>query len=153
MPNKFRFDLKIKKVTNAKKELPKLLANQAQNFFVDNFKRQGFLDGAVKKWKEVQRRIKGTPEYMYPKRRDLSRRRTPILIRSGKLRRAVGSSAKVITAQRIKFIVPLKYAAAQNDGNSKRNLVPRKFMGDSKTLRKMQRDLIRKKTGGALNAK
>lgn len=153
MPNKFRFDIKLSNVAKLKDTLPQLLANQAQNFFVDSFRKQGWEDRTLKKWPEVQRRIPGTNAYKYPKRRGLSRRRKPIEVMTGKYRRAVGNSAKRISFKSITFVVPLKYASTQNEGNKRMNIPERRAVGDSWKLRQMQRELIKKKTGGALNAK
>jgi hypothetical protein len=59
----FTFDKLRQNLAQVKKDLPRLLANDAQNYFLGAFKNEGW-DGS--KWKEVQRRIEGTPEYKYP---------------------------------------------------------------------------------------
>jgi phage gpG-like protein len=110
------------------------------NFFLDSFKKGAWRDGNTQGWKEVQRRIQGTPEWKYPKTKQLSRRTSPILVRTGKLRRAVRNSVRQQTFNKVELVVPLKYAAVHNDGEGK--MPQRKFMGDSKTLGAMQFKLI-----------
>lgn len=121
-----------------KVQLPILLANQAEKEFTDNFTRQGF-EG--QKWKEVNRRIAGTKEYKYPKTKGLARRKKPILIGTGRLRRAVSNSKKIATWRMIKLEVNLPYAANQNEGIT---LPKRQYMGDGARLRAKQRELINK---------
>jgi hypothetical protein len=138
MDNKFNFDRVRNNMEQLKRQLPILLANQAEKEFDKNFTEQGF-DG--EKWKEVQRRIPGTKAYRYPKTKGLSRRSKPILIGTGRLRRAVSNSKKIATWQMIKLEVNLPYAANQNDGIT---LQKRQYMGDSARLRAKQKELISK---------
>lgn len=137
MSNKFGFDKVAKAMEQAKQDLPRLLANQAQNHFTSSFEAGGW-DGAP--WKEVKRRQEGTPEYKYPMRKGLARRTKPILVQSGKLRRAVSMSARVVTWQRIQLVVDLPYAERHNQG--KDGMPKRQFMGDSTILRGEQLKLI-----------
>lgn len=118
-------------------DLPLTLGNEGQNFFRQSFDRQEFIDQSPEKWQQVQRRIPGTPEYKYPKTRQLSRRVTAILVRTGKLRQAVNNSLKEHSWDGIVFIVPLKYAAVHNYGLTMKNGSPmpqRKFIGHSAVL-------------------
>lgn len=142
MANKFGLDDVIKRFDSLKRSVPILLANQAQRFFVDTFTNQAWPDTG--KWEEVNRRISGTKEYKYPKTKGLSRRVTPILVRSGALRRAVSNSIRQATFERIRLDVPtsLAYAGVHNFGTNK--IPMRKFMGDSPILRKKQVDLIQR---------
>lgn len=140
MGNKFKIDQIIKNAAVIKTKVPPLLANQARNFFLKSFKDSAWQDSGTQKWKEVQRRIAGTNAYKYPKKKQLSRRTSPILVRTGKLRRAVRNSVRLQTFERIELVVPLKYAAVHNEGEG--NMPQRKFMGDSKTLRDKQVKLI-----------
>lgn len=139
MGNRFGFKQIIEGVEKAKDELPRLLANQAQNHFAGSFKRGGW-DGTP--WKEVKRRQEGTPEYKYPKRKGLSRRTKPILVQSGQLRRAVSMSARVVTWQKILLVVDLPYAERHNEG--KDGMPKRQFMGHSSVLQYKQVELINK---------
>lgn len=134
--SKWNFDRVEKNFEQVKRQLPILLATQAERHFTKNFKEQGF-DGA--KWQEVNRRIVGTNEYKYPKTKGLTRRKKPILIGTGALRRAVSKSKKVATWRLIKLEVSLPYAENHNEGVT---LPKRQFMGDSRELRRKQRKLI-----------
>lgn len=142
MEEKFNFGKIRDNFNRIKTELPRVMANQAQNFFLDSFQRQGWDDNGSQPWPEVKRRQEGTPEYKYPKGKGLSRRTSPILVRTGTLKRAVGNSIKYVSFDTTVLKVPLAYAAAQNDGNPSRNLVQRRFMGNSTTLFRMQREKI-----------
>lgn len=178
--NKFQFRRVVQNVEKLKKTLPNLLANQAQTFFVQSFKKQGWDDNGVKAW---------------AKRQDTGKKSQgrSILVKSGKLRRAVGQSIRVKSFDKIQLVVALPYAAVHNEGYNgmraahsramftksstrefiglKRNkkgqlkeahkrttiytrtgeaqvkahmfkIPKRQFMGDSATLRQMQRKLI-----------
>lgn len=142
MKTKFEFDKVVARMQQMKSDLPVKLANQAQNFFSDSFNKSGFTDGGLQSWKEVKRRIPGTPEYKYPKTKQLSRRSSLILVRTGKLKRAVGNSIRQANFNLIRLTVPLKYAAFHNEGTEK--IQRRKYMGDSRTLRSNQKVLINK---------
>jgi phage gpG-like protein len=110
-----------------KKEVPPVLANQAQTFFTKSFDNQGFTDGSLSKWAERK----------YGK--DAGRN---ILVKSGRLKRAVSSSIREANWNIIRLIVDVSneggfnYAQAHNEGTDK--LPKREFMGDSATLRNMQ---------------
>lgn len=149
MSNKFKIDLILKNVDKIKTTVPPLIANQARNFFLDSFKQGAWRDGNTQGWKEVQRRIQGTREWKYPKTKQLSRRTSPILVRTGKLRRAVRNSVRQQTFSKVELVVPLKYAAVHNEGEG--NMPQRKFMGDSKTLTAMQFKLIYREFDKAWN--
>lgn len=136
--NGFHFDKLKTNLLQMKTELPPILANQAQNFFVGTFTKQSW-DGVG--WKEVKRRQEGTDEYKYPKTKGLSRRTSPILVRTGRLRRAVSNSIKSATFQSVRLVVDLPYAAAQNDGNE--HITRRRFMGNSPLLVAQQKEKIK----------
>ena len=137
---KFNFQELIKDVEQLKKELPVLLANQAQVYFTQSFSNQGW-DGHP--WQEVQRRIPDTPAYKYPRYKGLSRRTTPILIRTGNLRRAVSNSVRTgyVSFDEIKLVVPILYASYNNNGTE--HNPERRFIGDSPVLRNKQIELIK----------
>ena len=101
--SKFGFDKALKQLEKVKNTLPPMLANQAQNFFVQNWRKQGWDDGGVKPWKP--RKDKG------PKSQGRA-----ILVKSGKLRRAVGQSIRGRSFERIKLVVALPYAFVHNEG-------------------------------------
>jgi hypothetical protein len=151
MEDKFKFlDLK-QNITKLKRDLPRVLANDAQNYFVKSWADQGF-DG--QKWQDVKRHDKETSEYKYPKalrRRKLS---SPILVgvykgrSGGTLRRAVSRSIRSATFTSIRLVVDLPYAAAQNEGNPGKDLPARPYMGQSKVLTRQQREKIKQYMDG-----
>ena len=132
MDNKFLFGQLLKNLQTMKGEIPVILANQAQTFFTRTFTNQGW-DGQP--WQQVKRRIEGTPEYKYPKTKGLSRRTSPILVRTGTLRRAVSNSIRSATFQSIRLVVDLPYAYNQNEGVT---IPKRHFMGNSPLLEQQQ---------------
>jgi hypothetical protein len=123
-----------------KRDLPRVLANQAQNFFAGSWRKQGFDDGGIVLWVVPQRRIPGTRAYKYPRSRDLGRRTRATLVKTGRLRRAVQNSVRKVTFEHIWLVVEVPYAAYHNKGTSK--LPKREFMGDSRTLRRIQVEKI-----------
>jgi len=145
MPTKFNFEEVSNLLNRYKRETLILLSNQAQNYFLDSFKKQGW-DGTP--WKEVQRRTPGTKAYKYPKTKGLQRRTQPILIgagyrkRGGTLRRAVSSMSrtKEITKDRVRMIVDLPYANIINEGGG--HMPKREYVGQDSTLTRMQTEKI-----------
>lgn len=131
--NKFHFDRLRTGLARMRHDLPDIIANQAKNYFFSSFTKQQF-DGAG--WKEVNRRIPGTSEYKYPKTKGLSRRTSPILVRTGRLRRAVSNSIRSATFQSVRLVVDLPYADVHNSGNN--NTTQRRYMGQTNELRKQQ---------------
>jgi phage gpG-like protein len=111
---------------------------------VKSFTEQAF-DG--KAWQEVQRRISGTNANKYAKPASKTR---AILIQSGKLRRAVSTSLRFATFDKIEFLIDggtIPYAKVHNDGDRAGRgagfIMPkRRFIGDTKELRKKQVDII-----------
>jgi hypothetical protein len=138
MGNQFGTDKVLKNIDTLKQELPVVLANQAQNYFTNTFRQQGW-DG--EDWKEPNRRIQGTPEYKYPKKKGLGRRTRATLVQTGRLRRAVSNSIRRATFERVHLVVAVPYAKYHNDGDG--HLPKRQFMGDSPLLRKKQVSTIR----------
>lgn len=132
--DKFKFQNLKNAIIHMKDTLPTLLANDAKNYFSRSFLNQGWEGRA---WPEVKRRIKGTQEWKYPKKKDLGRRTRPILVGKGstKLRRAVANSARVEPQNWpvIRLVVDLPYAARHNEGLD--GMPKRTFMADSKGIR------------------
>lgn len=133
--DKFNFDQVIKKLEQAKSSLPKVLANDTKKFFLASWQKQGWDDGGVKAW---------APRKYNKNKRSAGR---AILVKSGALRRAVNASLKSATFDSIKFVVDSPYAQIHNDGlpmkNGKR-MPQRKSVGDSASLRKIQKEKIQK---------
>lgn len=125
-----------------KEKLPTLVANDTKNYFSKSFINQAW-NG--KQWKEVKRRIPGTPEYKYPKNKDLSRRTRWILVgkKSTKLRRAVANCARVRPQSwpHVVLIVDLPYARRHNEGLD--GMPKRQFMGQTVELRNKQTNRIK----------
>jgi len=124
-----------------KQTLPRELGEIAANVFQDNFTKQGFDDSGVNPWKQVRRRIAGTPEYKYPKKKDLGRRTRAILVKSGNLRRDI----KVRKARFDRIEVGTSrltkdYASRHNYGEDK--MPKRKFIGNSRNLERKQKSHI-----------
>jgi phage gpG-like protein len=146
--SKFGFDRVLKNLEQTKKELPKVIANDAKLFFLKSFEQQGW-EGVS--WKQPQRKIPGTKAYKYPKKGADARHTRAILVQSGALRRAVATSLRTATWQLIRFEVNLPYAAIHNFGlklgRGTGNMPMRKYMGDSITLRKLQRAKIDRAMG------
>ena len=142
MPEKhFNFKQIIERIqTGVKKELPVQLANQAQNYFHRSFDNQGF-DG--QQWKDVKRHDPTTAEYKYPKLKGLSRRTSPILVRSGALRTAVGRCIQQATFDKVRLSVALPYASVHNEGSDKKNIPKRQFFGQTAELTRMQDEKIK----------
>ncbi len=135
--DKFNFDQVIKKLEQAKSSLPKVLANDTKKFFLASWQKQGWDDGGVKAW---------APRKYNKNKRAAGR---AILVKSGALRRAVNASLKSATFDSIKFVVDSPYAKVHNDGLPMRNGKPmqqRQFVGDSASLRKIQKGTIQKST-------
>lgn len=131
--NKFRFGQVKKGYEQLKIQLPIDLANQAQNFFVNSWRNQGW-DGVP--WQIPKRRIEGTPEYKYPKFKGLGRRTRATLVESGALRRAESNSIRTAKFQLIRLVVDLPYAMRHNAGED--GMPKRQYMGDSPILRNLQ---------------
>ena len=130
MASKFNFERVLSNMQKVKSDLPVLLANQAQNFFAGSWKKQGFTDSSLSMWKQRKKETKKTVG-------------KAILVGTGKLRRAVQNSIREKNFNNIRLVVDggsIPYAKRHNEGD---DIMPqRKFMGDSKELRKEQRKLI-----------
>jgi hypothetical protein len=143
--DKFNFDQVKAKLVQTKRELLVLLSNQAQNYFVESFTKQGWNGES---WKEVQRRTEGTKAFKYPKTRGIQRRTSPILIgagwkiRGGTLRRAVSNMARtrILSENSVRMIVDVPYAGYLNEGTER--MVKRTFVGQTAELTKMQTEKI-----------
>lgn len=135
--NKFNFDVVLDNFKKNELQLAKKIAMIQKNYFVESFKRQAW---GGRRWKQVKRRIPGTPEYKYPKKRGTSRRVKPILTMTGTLRRAVNSSIKRVTTKGTTLSVSLPYAQIHNEGGVTGNggkMPKRQFMGWNGELDKM----------------
>ena len=151
--DRFRFDLIGEDLKKGSTAMMREIAMANKNEFLNSFKTQGW-DG--KRWEEVQRRIPGTKAYKYPKKKGLRRRTRPILVGKGALRRAVNSSIKSVTPNRVRFQVDLPYAAIHNEGSNvggkgRRPMPKRQFMGDSPKLNRLNKSIIQKHVSKSFN--
>jgi hypothetical protein len=151
MSTQFNFEHVKIKIKETEREALVLLTNQAQNYFLDSFAKQGF-DGTP--WQEVKRRQPDTAEYKYPAKKGLQRRTNPILtgsgykIRGGTLRRAVSNMARTADVRpsagggisNIRMVVDLPYAEVLNEGG--KNMPKREYVGQTSELTRMQHDKI-----------
>jgi len=127
--SKLGFDKALKNIQRVQRELPKVIANDTKNYFLNTWREQGH-EGDP--WEEPKRWQKKNPT-----RRDKS----AILVQSGALRRAVANSLKVATWEKIYFdVTDVKYAGYNNYGTE--YIPPRPFMVHSFKLQKKQLDKI-----------
>lgn len=149
MDTKFKFEALKARIVKMKEVLPVQLAAQAQSYFVGSWAAQGW-DGAG--WQTPKRRIDGTPEWKYPKKKDLGRRTRATLVKTGTLRRAVNNSirSQVFGQGGVRLMVDLPYADVHNSGLG--NMPQRKFMGDSPILRVKQIQKIKQFTDNVWQA-
>jgi phage gpG-like protein len=118
--NRFEFENIVAKLDKAKVDLPKLVASDIRNYFVNSFRQQGF-DG--QKWQEVKRR---------EKENQTAKDKKPILVQTGRLRRSVNESIRKTTWEEIVLGIDTPYAIYHNQGTDK--IPKRQFMGQSKEL-------------------
>ena len=128
--NRFEFENIVKKLDKAKVDLPKLVASDIRNYFVNSFRRQGF-DG--QKWQEVKRR---------EKENQTAKDKKPILVQTGRLRRSVNESIRKTTWEEIVLGIDTPYAIYHNQGTDK--IPKRQFMGQSKELDEKVKNRVEK---------
>lgn len=141
--SKLKLDKALANFQKLKQDLPKVLANDAVRFFNQSFVKGGW-DG--KTWQTPERKIPGTAAYKYPIKGASRRHTRATLVESGALRRAVATSLKKVSFSSTKFAVNLPYGAIHNYGLAMKSggkMPQRKFMGDSTTLRNLQRAKIK----------
>lgn len=98
-----------------------LIGNEAKNFFVDNFKKQGFDDKGVEKWeKRKKNERKGRGSKRSAKKagtiRSVKEGRN-ILVKSGDLRRSIRRGAISKSNLSVVIATDLDYAKPHNEGN------------------------------------
>ncbi|MFX1704586.1 phage virion morphogenesis protein [Chitinophaga sp. CC14] len=144
--SKFGFDVVLSNFKRNELKLVREIAVAQKNYFMRSFDKQAW---GNKPWKEVKRRIKGTPEWKYPKRKGLSRRKRKILVGSGALRRDLNNSIKVTTSKGVRFQMKQPYAAIHNDGGIMGNggkMPKRQFIGWNREVDRITKALIKKNT-------
>lgn len=115
MADKFSLKQVLRNVETLKRTLPVKLGNVTQRFFVDSFKKQGWdgptgntpgglaSSGIFQPWKE---------------RKKKEARARNILVKSGRLRRAVADSVRRNTWPTVMLMVDIPYAEIHNDGGT-----------------------------------
>jgi phage gpG-like protein len=128
--NKFNFDEIGERFERLKIELPKVIANDTKNYFVESFNSEKW-DG--KSWEP---------------RKDKKDSGRHLLVKTARLRNDLINSNKSATWESIKFSIDNPYAAVHNDGlRSGRGagftMPKRQFIGQTKELTKRQLDKIK----------
>jgi phage gpG-like protein len=127
--NKFNLKQAEKKARKAMEAAIVDVGNTARVFFIDNFRKQGFDDKNVQKWK---------PRKVADKRAGRA-----ILVKTGDLRRSIIRNPANRAALTIKISTDLVYAARHNNGL--KNMPKRQFMGDSYNLNEKVKAVIVKR--------
>ena len=127
--NKFNFKGIEKKARTTLENAMVEIGNSAKSFFVENFRKQGFDDKNVEKWK--------------PRKKDDKRAGRAILVKTGDLRRSIIRNPANRAALSVKISTDLVYAARHNDGL--KGMPKRQFMGDSYNLNERIKKIIVKR--------
>lgn len=127
--NKFNLKGIDKKARKALESAIVDVGNTAKTFFVENFRKQGFDDKNVQKWK---------PRKVADKRAGRA-----ILVKTGDLRRSIIRNPANRAALTVKISTDLAYAARHNDGL--KGMPKRQFMGDSYNLNEKVKAVIVKR--------
>ena len=127
--NKFNLKQAEQKARKALEAAIVDVGNTAKVFFVESFRKQGFDDKTVQKWK---------PRKVADKREGRA-----ILVKTGDLRRSIIRNPANRAALTIKISTDLVYAARHNNGL--KNMPKRQFMGDSYNLNEKVKAVIVKR--------
>lgn len=124
------FKSMYRKMASVQRSLPGILANEGTKFWISNFDSEGFTDVGFQHWKPRKQFTTGG-------RRIKKFNKKKLLIKSGRLRRAVNNSVKEKSFKQIVWRVSkdeVPYAARHNEGLS--GMPRRHFMGRSEFLYK-----------------
>jgi phage gpG-like protein len=132
--NKFNLKDIDKKARKALENAMVEVGNTAKNFFVENFRKQGFDDKVVSKWKPRKRST-----YRTKSGRVVNDTNRAILVKTGDLRRSIIRNPENRQALSVKISTDLIYAKVHNDGlragRGKGFIMPkRQFIGESYNL-------------------
>jgi phage gpG-like protein len=127
--NKFNFKGIEKKARTTLENAMVEIGNSAKSFFVENFRKQGFDDKNVEKWK--------------PRKKADKRAGRAILVKTGDLRRSIIRNPANRAALSVKISTDLVYAARHNNGL--KGMPKRQFMGDSYNLNERIKKIIVKR--------
>lgn len=128
--NQFNFSGIKSKFEQLKKDLPKVIANDTKNYFVESFNAEKW-DG--KAW-EPRKNAKDQGRHL--------------LVKSARLRNDLINSNKSATWQSIRFTIDNPYAQVHNDGlkagrGAGFTMPKRRFVGQTKELTRRQLDKIK----------
>jgi phage gpG-like protein len=142
--NKFNLKGAEKKARKALENAVVEIGNTAKNFFVENFRKQGFDDKSVQKWKPRKRTT-----YKTKSGKVVDDTTRAILVKTGDLRRSI-IRVPNRSALNVKIQTDLIYAKVHNDGlragRGKGFKMPkRQFMGDSYNLNEQVKKVIVKR--------
>lgn len=112
-----------------------LIGNEAKNFFVASFRKQGFEDRSLHHWK--------------PRKKEDNRKGRAILVDSGDLRRSIVREPVNKSQLQVKISTDLPYAKIHNEGLNGMawgkhpfKMPKRQFMGDSYKLNELCKKII-----------
>ena len=119
-----------------------VIGNEAKNFFVENFRKQGFDDKSVKHWQ---------PRKTETDRKSRNKGARAILVKSGDLRRSIKRHPANLSNLSIMISSDLPYAKIHNEGLEGKawgkvpfKMPERRFIGDSYNLNEqMKKTVIR----------
>jgi phage gpG-like protein len=142
--NKFNLKGAEKKARKALENAVVEVGNTAKNFFVENFRKQGFDDKTVQRWKPRKRTT-----YKTKSGRIVNDTTRAILVKTGDLRRSI-IRVPNRSALNVKIQTDLIYAKVHNDGlragRGKGFKMPkRQFIGDSYNLNEKVKAVIVKR--------
>ena len=142
--NKFNLKGAEQKARKALENAVVEIGNTAKNFFVENFRKQGFDDKTVQRWKPRKRTT-----YRTKSGRIVNDTTRAILVKEGDLRRSI-IRVPNRAAMSVKIQTDLIYAKVHNEGlragRGKGFIMPkRQFMGDSYNLNEQVKKVIVKR--------
>jgi phage gpG-like protein len=136
--NKFNLKQAEQQTRNAMEAAIVDVGNTAKVFFVDSFRKQGWDDQSVQKWKPRKRTT-----YKTKGGKTVDDTTRAILVKTGDLRRSIIRNPANRAALTIKISTDLVYAARHNNGL--KNMPKRQFMGDSYNLNEKVKAVIVKR--------
>jgi phage gpG-like protein len=122
----------LRKLENSKRKLPKIIANQSLNHYLEGFRKGGGqTDASINGWKKRKLKLRDFASKGRKTRQRARRQKgRAILVDTGQLR----NDLQVISRSRREIVLGTKripYAARHNEGL---NMPKREFIGDSREL-------------------
>jgi phage gpG-like protein len=143
--NKFNLKQSEQKARKALEAAIVDVGNTAKVFFVESFRKQGFDDKTVQKWKPRKRTT-----YKTKRGKVVDDTTRAILVKTGDLRRSIIRNPANRAALTVKISTDLVYAKVHNDGlragrGKGFNMPKRQFIGDSYNLNEKVKAVIVKR--------